>query len=128
VIQPTWLARGTILALHEQLLATFGGAPGIRDEAALRSALSRPEQRFAGGESSPFGLAAGYGLGMMSHHPFVTGNKRLGFVSAILFLEMNGHRFRAAEADAALRTLAFAAAAMSEADYAAWLEAHIRKG
>ena len=125
--EPVWITRATILALQEQLLATFGGSPGLRDEAALQSALARPEERFTVGASSLFGLAASYGLGMMKQRPFTTGNKRLGFATAIVFLELNGYHFRAAEADAALRTLAAAAGAMDETDYAVWLEANARK-
>jgi death-on-curing protein len=35
------------------------------------------------------------------NHPFIDGNKRVGFVVGILFLELNGIRFTASEADAA---------------------------
>ena len=125
--EPVWITRATVLALQEQLLSTFGGAPGLRDDTALKAALTRPEERYTTGESSMFGLAATYGLGFMKQRPFATGNKRLGFTIAIAFLELNGYHFRAAEADAALRTLAAAAGAMDGADYAAWLEAHARR-
>jgi death-on-curing protein len=125
--EPVWITRATILALQEQLLSTFGGVPGLRDETALKTALTRPEERYTTGESSTFGLAATYGLGLMKQRPFAAGNKRLGFTAAIAFLELNGYRFRAAEADAALRTLAAAAGAMDEDDYAVWLEANARK-
>lgn len=38
------------------------------------------------------------------------------------FLEGNGYRFTASEAEAIVRTLALAAGEMSEAEYAHWLE------
>jgi death-on-curing protein len=60
----------------------------------------------------------------VKNHAFVDGNKRTGFTVAILFLELNEHSFGAEEADATVRTLALAAGQMSEADFAAWLEAH----
>lgn len=41
---------------------------------------------------------------------------------AVLFLELNGQRFHADEADAAAQTLALAAGELDEAGYAAWLQ------
>lgn len=124
---PVWVLRETVLVLHEQSLAEFGGSAGIRDEGLLDSALDKPEKLFAYGKPSVFDLAASYGFGLVKNHPFVDGNKRAGFITAITFLELNGHRFRATEAEAAVCTLALAAGEMSEAKYADWLKANSRK-
>lgn len=125
--RPVWVLRETALILHEQLLAAFGGAPGIRDDGLLDSALARPENLFAYGHPTVFDLAASYCFGLIKNHPFVDGNKRTGFAVATLFVELNGYRFDAAEADVVIRTLALAAGAMTEAEYAAWLEANARR-
>ena len=122
--EPVWILRETVLAVQEELLAQFGGLAGIRDEHMLDSALARPQHLFAYGQPNVFGLAASYGFGLVKNHPFVDGNKRIGFTMAVLFLELNGYRFQATEADAAVRTLALAAGAMSEAAYAEWLQAN----
>jgi len=122
--QPEWILREAVLALHEELLAEFGGSSGIRDEGLLASALARPENLFAYNNPSVCDLAASYGFGLVKKHPFVDGNKRIGFTVAVLFLEINGYRFQAAEADAVVRTLALAAGKMSEAAYAEWLKAN----
>lgn len=119
---PVWLLREAVLAVHEQLLADFGGGSGIRDVGLLDSALGRPENRFAYAETSLAELAAAYAFGIVKNHPFVDGNKRTGFTAAIMFLELNGGRFEASEADAVVRTLALAAGAMTESEYAAWLD------
>jgi death-on-curing protein len=121
---PAWLLREAILAVHEQLLSDFGGGSGLRDAGLLDSALGRPENRFAYGQASLVDLAAAYAFGIVKNHPFVDGNKRTGFTAAIMFLEINGWRFQASEADAVVRTLALAAGAMTESEYAAWLEAN----
>ena len=125
--RPVWMLRETVLALHEQLLAVFGGSSGIRDEGLLDSALARPEHRHAYGAPTVFELAAAYAFGLVKNHPFVDGNKRIGFAAAIVFLEINGYKFQATEADATVRTLALAAGEMDEAGYAAWLEANTRR-
>ncbi len=69
-------------------------------------------------------LAAAYTVGIVRNHPFIDGNKRTGFVVGILFLELNGHRFSANEADAAQAVLALAAGTLDEAGYAAFLRAN----
>lgn len=124
---PVWVLRETVLTLHEQLLAEFGGAAGICDEGLLDSALNKPENLFTYGKPAIFELAARYGFGLVKNHPFIDGNKRVGFVVAVVFLELNGFRFHATEPDAAVRTLALAASEMSQAEYATWLKANSRK-
>ena len=124
---PVWVLRETVLTLHEQSLAAFGGAAGIRDQGLLDSALAKPENLFACGKPTIFDLAASHGFGLVKNHPFVDGNKRVGFIVAVVFLELNGHRFKATEAEAAVRTLALAAGEMSEVEYAAWLKANSRR-
>ena len=79
------------------------------------------------GRPTLFDLAAAYAFGLVRDHPFLDGNKRIAFTAAILFLEMNGRRFSASEAEATLKTLALAARELDEADYAAWLREHSHK-
>lgn len=125
--EPQWVLRETALALQERLLAEFGGLGGLRDEGLLESALARPQQLFAYGKPSLFDLAAAYAFGLVRNHPFLDGNKRIGFTTAVVFLELNGYRFAASEVDATIQTLALAAGELDEADYAAWLKANSRK-
>ncbi|MCX6908321.1 MAG: type II toxin-antitoxin system death-on-curing family toxin [Verrucomicrobia bacterium] len=125
--EPHWVLRETALALQERLLAEFGGLGGLRDEGLLESALARPQQLFAYGKPSLFDLAAAYAFGLVRNHPFLDGNKRIGFTTAVVFLELNGYRFAASEADATIKTLALAARELDEADYAAWLKANSPK-
>jgi len=51
---PVWILRDTVLALHERLLAEFGGSSGVRDRGRLDSALARPENLLAYGKPSVF--------------------------------------------------------------------------
>ena len=120
-----WIEERDALALHDRLLALHGGAVGIRDNALLKSALARPQQIDAYADSPDWiDLAAAYTAGIVRNHPFIDGNKRTGFVVGILFLELNGYRFSANEADAAQAVLALAAGTLDEAGYAAFLRAN----
>ncbi len=120
--QPQWVLREVVFAAHDQSLARFGGAAGLRDEAMLDSALGKPLNPFAYGKPRVFDLAASYCYGIVKNHPFVDGNKRTGFIAAVVFLELNGYAFHASEVDAALQTLALAAGEVSEAAYSDWLK------
>ena len=124
---PQWVLPETVLALHERLLTEFGGMDGLRGEALLVSALARPRQLLAYGKLDIFALAAAYAFGLARNHPFVDGNKRIGFTTSVLFLELNGHSFTASEADATLNTLALAAGELSESGYAEWLKKNSRR-
>ena len=123
--EPLWIEERDALVLHDRLLALHGGAAGIRDDALLKSALARPQQIYAYADSPDLiELAAAYTVGIVRNHPFIDGNKRTGFVVGILFLELNGYRFSANEADAAQAVLALAASTLDEASYAAFLRAN----
>jgi death-on-curing protein len=121
VNQPRWLGERTVLAIHARHLRRFGGAPGLRDKGLLDSALARPRNVHAYGEGDLFTLAATYAGGIMRNHPFVDGNKRTAFLAAALFLQKNGFRLVAPEAEAVVMTLALASGELPEAGYAAWL-------
>ena len=123
--QPLWIDERDTLTLHDRLLALHGGAAGVRDDALLKSALARPQQIDAYADASDLiNLAAAYTAGIVRNHPFIDGNKRTGFVVGILFLELNGYRFSANEADAAQAVLALGASTLDEASYAAFLRAN----
>jgi death on curing protein len=124
--EPQWVLRETVLGLQERLLAEFGGLSGMKDEGLLDSSLARPRQPYAYGRPSLFDLAAAYAFGLVRNHPFLDGNKRIGFTVAVLFLELNGKRFLAPEAEATLKTLALAAHELGKAGYATWLRKHSR--
>ncbi|MDE0444515.1 MAG: type II toxin-antitoxin system death-on-curing family toxin [Gammaproteobacteria bacterium] len=118
---PTWLSQAAVLAMHERLLAEHGGTAGIRDPGLLDSALARPRQHHAYGDPDPFDMAAAYAAGIIRNHPFVDGNKRTGFMSAYVFLALNGVRTTAAEVDVVRVVTLLAANEIDEAAFAAWL-------
>ena len=124
---PVWVRRDVVLAVQEMLLAEHGGAAGIRDEGMLDSALGRPENLFAYGKPTIYELSAAYAFGLAKNHPFIDGNKRIGFATGIIFLELNGYVFTATEVDAVLKTLALAASEMTEPAYATWIQANSRR-
>jgi death-on-curing protein len=126
--EPLWLDERDAMILHDRLLALHGGAPGVRDDGLLKSALGRPQQHFAYAQSIDIvRLAAIYTAGIVRSHPFIDGNKPTGFVLGVLFQELNGYRFTASEEDAANAVIALAAGDLDEDGYAAFLRANVRE-
>ena len=118
---PKWLRKDTIIAVHQKTLLEQGGAPGIRDEGLLESALARPINILEYAlEPNLFDLAAAYGFGIASNHPFTDGNKRVAFHASVGFLRINGVYLNAGEADAAVTFIALAAGELSEEELASW--------
>jgi death-on-curing protein len=121
--EPIWVLRDTVIAVHQMLLAEHAGLAGIRDEALLDSALSRPQQFFAyGDEPSLFDLAASYSYGLALNHPFLDGNKRVALTIAAVFLELNNYSLDATEAEAVITFEHLAAGKLTEKQLASWLE------
>ncbi len=124
--EPVWIEERDALALHDRLLALFGGAAGLRDSGLLQSALVRPQQIFAyAGTADRIDLAAAYITGIVRNHPFIDGNKRTGFVVGVLFLELNGLRFTASEENAAQAILNLAAGTLDEAGLIGFLRENV---
>lgn len=76
------------LQLHETLIEAFGGASGVRDSGASKSALERPFQTFASVDLYPDPLEKASALieSILINHPFIDGNKRTGYALMRLYL------------------------------------------
>ena len=121
-----WLEAADLIAMHREVVAEFGGPPGLRDQALLESAAARPKHLAAYGPASAFELAAAYAYGLARNHPFIDGNKRISLIAAFTFLELNGWEVEAEEAAAVLVFLDLAAGKLDEKQLARWLEANSR--
>jgi death on curing protein len=122
-----WIDRRALELLHDESLATHGGASGLRDVGLLESALARPLHLAAYCNPEVWDLAAAYGFGLVKNHAFVDGNKRAAFLAVGMFLALNGYRLTASQADATVTMLALAAGQMDEATFARWLRQHAQK-
>ena len=67
-----------VKAIHREVLIAHGGAPGIRDQTLLESAVAAPQATMTGQPliSDPIEIAAAYLFYICRNHPFVDGNKR----------------------------------------------------
>ena len=86
---PVFLTLEEIKLIHENQIQLYGGSLGIRDESALLSALEAPRWAYQYGQTDLVELAAVYFYHLMMNHAFTDGNKRVGTVAALLFLDLN---------------------------------------
>lgn len=121
-IEPKWVGYEQVIAIHSRQLRRFGGAPGLRDDGMLRSAIERPINKWRYEQAELPMLAAAYGFGLAKNHAFVDGNKRIAFMTMVAFLRKNGIRFMPAQAHATRIVLALAAGEVSEESLARWIK------
>lgn len=126
ITAPKWISKRALLLLHEESLAEFGGARGLRDEGLLDAALARPQNARAYNSTSTLAeLAAAYAFGIARNHPFVDGNKRAAFLCIGLFLRINGYNLTASQVDAIRVMTDLASGNIDEAALAAWVTANV---
>jgi death-on-curing protein len=120
--EPRWLKIETILILHDRGLALHGGPEGVRDLGLLESALARPINRYAyEGLVDIVELSATYASAVSSNHPFVDGNKRAAFLAMGAFLDLNGKRLIAPQAESVLTIFKLAAGGLTIDELASWV-------
>lgn len=88
MILPRFLSKATIMLIHQQQIARFGGAQGIRDEGLLDSALGSAQHcwHYTGDMHQ---TAAQYCVSLSRNHPFIDGNKRVAAAAMLIFLALN---------------------------------------
>ena len=119
--EPRWITYEQAIAIHSRQLRRFGGAPGLRDEGMLRSALERPINKWRYGQSDVAELAAAYAFGLAKNRALVDGNKRIAFMAMVGFLLKNGVAFDPEPAQATSIILALAAGEVSEESLTRWI-------
>jgi death-on-curing protein len=119
--EPLWITYEQANAIHSRQLRRFGGAPGLRDEGMLRSALERPINKWRYEQATLPELAAAYAFGLAKNHAFVDGNKRIAFMAMMTFLVRNDVAFSPAPAHATQIILSLAAGEVSEESLTRWI-------
>jgi death-on-curing protein len=121
--EPRWISHALLLAIHEAQIAEHGGTLGIRDQGRLQFVLARPRQIFKNAKAPTLArLAATYAFGMTQTPPFLDGNERTGWIACAAFLEMNGRRVTATQADAFTAMTGVASQSIDKDRFTDWLE------
>jgi len=117
------LSQEKVMLLHRLITKETGGDPNIRDVALLNSALESAFATFDGIDLYPSIQEKGARLGfsLISNHAFVDGNKRIGILVLLTFLEVNGVKIRVANDELARVGLSVAAGEMNYNELLTWI-------
>jgi death on curing protein len=127
-VEPVWVSRLVLDAVHFDQLREHGGLPGVREEDTLEAALARPRQRWAYEPQSDLAaLAAAYGWGLVTSHPYRDGNKRTAFLAMATFLGLNGFEIDASHEAVVTIMIATAAGQLTEGQLRDWIQTHLVK-
>lgn len=119
--EPIWIEPNLVLAMHDRLLAEHGGPSGLRDRGLLESALARPHHLWTYEQPDIATVAAAYTVGIVRNHPFIDGNKRIGFMTSYVFLARNDLQLTASEFEATRYMFALANGEIEKEALADWL-------
>ena len=118
-----WLKQPMVDQFHLDTLKDHGGSYGYLNEGNLDAALARPDNlHHDEGVTDLFALAARYCIGITQAHAYVDGNKRTAFISTLVFLGLNGQKFRGDGVEAVRMMEAIASSTASEEDVVLWLK------
>ena len=120
------LTKTQMLKMHSLLIQETGGSGGIRDEGLLDSALNLPFQSFDGEDiyKTIQAKAARLGFSLINNHPFADGNKRIGILAMLVFLEMNGIEIICTDEELVELGLGVADGSVSYKDLLNWIIDH----
>ncbi len=120
------LTKTQILKMHSLLIQETGGSDGIRDEGLLDSALNLPFQSFDGEDiyKTIQAKAARLGFSLINNHPFADGNKRIGILAMLVFLEINGIEIICTDEELVELGLGVADSSVSYKDLLNWIIDH----
>ncbi len=118
--------KDKVLLLQQLIIESSGGTDGVRDFKLLDSALNSAFQTYDGKELYPSKEEKGAKLGssLIQNHAFVDGNKRIGMLVMLSFLELNGIKLQYQEEDIARIGLGLASNQMNYDELLQWILEH----
>jgi death-on-curing protein len=115
-----------VLLIQKILISEYGGALGVRDQSLLESSLSRPLQTFDGKElyPTPVEKAAAVLESIVINHPFLDGNKRMGYVLMRMVLLEGSTDIEASQQEKYEFVIEVASGKMKYPEILTWIQNH----
>ena len=118
--------KDKVMLLHQIMIEHSGGSAGVRDFDLLDSALESVYQTFGGVELYPTKeeKAARLGFNLISNHSFIDGNKRIGILVMLIFLEQSGVIIKATNREIVKIAYSIAEGKSKYEDLYEWIKKH----
>ncbi len=122
-----YLSYEDIIQIHADVVDDSGGGTGVRLEAGIHSAIVAPRVVYYGAELYPTIAEKGAIIcfELVTQHPFVDGNKRVGHSAMAHFLFMNGYIIDANDEEQEEIILALAAGEIDKETFTNWVKTKI---
>ena len=122
-----YLSYKNIIQIHEDVIEDSGGGKGIRVEQGIHSAVVAPKVVYYGSELYPLlsDKAAILCFELVTQHPFIDGNKRVGHSAMVHFLYINGYFINAEDDEQETIILAVAAGTLDKETFTNWVKTKI---
>ena len=119
-------SKEIIVGWHSNLIAESGGIEGIRDAHLLDLSINSPFHTFGGQYLYPTleAMAAHLAFSLVKSHPFLDGNKRIGTLAMMAFLELNGHPITCTDGELEKLGWGLADGSITEQELLEWIIAH----
>ena len=120
------LTMGQIINMHRLIIRETGGSEGIKDEGLLESALNVPFQTFDGEDlyRTIRAKSAKISFLLINNHPFIDGNKRIGTLAMLVFLEINGIEIKCTDDELVNLGIGIADRSINNKDLLDWIIDH----
>ncbi len=120
------LGEKEILYMHSQLILASGGEDGVRDMNLLLSAIEAPFQSFDNMYLYPTltEKASRLAYGIIKNHPFLDGNKRIGVLVMLVFLELNNVFLKYTDKELVMLGISVASGDMNNLEILEWINTH----
>lgn len=120
------ISKEQVIKIHSMLINQTGGIDGIKDEGLLESALNAPFQTFDGDYiyKTIKAKAAKLGYFLIKDHPFIDGNKRIGILVMMTFLEINGIEIDCTDEELIILGLRLADGSINDVELLNWIINH----
>ena len=124
--EPLFLTFAEIIEIHDYQISHFGGSDGLRSAEMLKSAIGMPSSTFSSEYLHPTipEMAAAYLYHLVENHPFLDGNKRVGAMASLVFLDLNGYEFDATDEEFTDLVMRVASGKMLKSEVAQFFQHH----
>lgn len=117
----------TTIAFHNKLIEDYGGSKGIRDLGSLKAAVNRPYATFDGTDLYPTSIEKSAAIfeSLLINHPFIDGNKRIGYFMMEFLLDIDFKLIDASQPEKYDFTIKVAEGKMNIDLIVEWLDNHV---